>query len=67
VEDIRRGVSTNEKRPEENAEKLWISCCTDKQFRVGGMDHMSNLEKGMARKNLISRAMMEPVICSYTS
>jgi hypothetical protein len=42
VENNLRGVVTSEKRPEENAENLWRSCCTDKQFSVGGMDHVSN-------------------------
>ena len=36
VEDTRRGVGTNEKRPGENAEKFWSSCCADKEFSVGG-------------------------------
>jgi len=49
VEDTRRGVSKNESRPDENAEILWNYCCTDKQFSVGEMVHVSNLEKGMAR------------------
>jgi hypothetical protein len=52
VEDTRRGVSTSESRPDENAEKLWNSCCTDKQFSVGGMNEMSNLDKGMEIKFL---------------
>jgi hypothetical protein len=52
VEDTLRGVGTSKKRPEEDAEKLWRSCCADKQFSMGGMDHVSNLDKGMARKIL---------------
>jgi hypothetical protein len=52
VEDTLRGLGTSEKRSEENGEKLWRFCCTDKQFSVRGMDHVSNLEKGMARKIL---------------
>jgi len=36
VEDTRRGVSTNENRLDENAEKLWGSYYTEKQFSVDG-------------------------------
>jgi hypothetical protein len=52
VEDTRRVVSTNENRLEENAEELWSSCCSDKQFSMGRMDRVSNLDKEMARKIL---------------
>jgi hypothetical protein len=52
VEDTGRVVSTNENRPEENSEKLWSLCFSDKQFSVEWMDHVSNLDKGMVRKNL---------------
>jgi len=40
VEDTRRGVSTNENRPDENTEKLWSSYCKERQFSVEGMEHV---------------------------